>query len=101
MATTTSYCYLPLYIFASDQTAVRAAQAGQHRWAAGALDEVKRIVAQLRTKWARCEDRAGAVTRAFCREELMAWCERETTSTSCSDWRRKQPSAEDRRQADA
>ncbi len=42
--------------------------------AAGALDEVKRIVAQLRAKWPEVK----IVLRGdsgFCREELMAWCE--------------------------
>jgi hypothetical protein len=42
--------------------------------AKGALDEVKRIVAQLRASWPEVK----IVLRAdsgFCREELMAWCE--------------------------
>jgi hypothetical protein len=42
--------------------------------AAGALDEVKRIVAQLRSRWPKVR----IVLRGdsgFCREELMAWCE--------------------------
>ena len=42
--------------------------------AAGALDEVKRIVTQLRSRWPKVR----IVLRGdsgFCREELMAWCE--------------------------
>ena len=42
--------------------------------AAGSLDEVKRIVAQLRERWPEVR----IVLRAdsgFCREALMAWCE--------------------------
>jgi len=43
--------------------------------AAGSVDEVKRIVAQLRQRWPEGK----IILRAdsgFCREELMAWCER-------------------------
>jgi hypothetical protein len=46
--------------------------------AAGALDEVKRIVARLRAQWPKVR----IVLRGdsgFCREELMAWCESEQT----------------------
>ncbi len=46
--------------------------------AQGALDEVKRIVRQLRAKWPRVR----IVLRAdsgFCRDELMAWCEENKT----------------------
>ena len=44
--------------------------------AAGSVAEVSRIVTQLRERWPRVK----VVLRAdsgFCREELMAWCERE------------------------
>ena len=69
-----SYCYLPLYIFAGDQLLCARLRPSNVDGAAGALDEVKRIVAQLRARWPR----APIVLRAdsgFCREELMAWCE--------------------------
>jgi hypothetical protein len=69
-----SYCYLPLYIFAGDQLlCVRLRPANQDA-AAGSLEEVKCIVAQLRRRWPEVK----IVLRAdsgFCREELMAWCE--------------------------
>jgi hypothetical protein len=71
-----SYCYLPLYIFAGDQLlGVRLRPANQDG-AAGSRDEVKRLVAQIRLRWPTVQ----IVLRAdsgFCREELMAWCERE------------------------
>jgi DDE family transposase len=71
-----SYCYLPLYIFAGDQLlGVRLRPANQDG-AAGSLDEVKRLVAQIRLRWPTVQ----IVLRAdsgFCREELMAWCERD------------------------
>jgi hypothetical protein len=69
-----SYCYLPLYIFAGDQLLCARLRPANIDGAAGALDEVKRIVAQLRAKWPKVR----IVVRGdsgFCREELMAWCE--------------------------
>lgn len=69
-----SYCYLPLYIFAGDQLLCARLRPSNLDGAAGALDEVKRIVARLRSKWPTVR----IVLRAdsgFCREELMAWCE--------------------------
>jgi len=71
-----SYCYLPLYIFAGDQLlGVRLRPANQDG-AAGSLEEVKRLVGQIRRRWPAVE----IVLRGdsgFCREELMAWCERD------------------------
>jgi hypothetical protein len=69
-----SYCYLPLYIFADDQLLCARLRPSNVDGAAGALDEVKRIVAQLRARWPKVR----IVLRGdsgFCREELMAWCE--------------------------
>jgi len=69
-----SYCYLPLYIFAGDQQLCARLRPANIDGAAGALDEVKRIVAQLRAKWPKVR----IVLRGdsgFCREQLMAWCE--------------------------
>ena len=69
-----SYCYLPLYIFAGDQLLCARLRPANIDGAAGALNEVKRIVAQLRAKWPKVR----IVLRGdsgFCREELMAWCE--------------------------
>ena len=69
-----NYCYLPLYIFAGDQLLCARLRPSNVDGAAGALDEVKRIVAQLRAKWPEVK----IVLRGdsgFCREELMVWCE--------------------------
>jgi hypothetical protein len=69
-----SYCYLPLYIFAGDQLLCARLRAANQDAAAGSVDEVKRIVAQLRERWPEVR----IVLRAdsgFCREELMGWCE--------------------------
>ena len=70
-----SYCYLPLYIFAGDQLLCARLRAANQDAAAGSVEEVERIVAQLRQRWPRVP----IVLRAdsgFCREELMNWCER-------------------------
>jgi hypothetical protein len=69
-----SYCYLPLYIFAGDQLLCARLRPANVDGAAGGLDEVKRIVAQLRARWPEVK----IVLRGdsgFCREEPMAWCE--------------------------
>jgi len=72
-----SYCYLPLYIFAGDQLlGVRLRPANQDA-AAGSVEEVSRIVTQIRQHWPEMK----IVLRAdsgFCREGLMAWCEANT-----------------------
>lgn len=70
-----SYCYLPLYIFAGDQLLCARLRPANQDAAAGSVEEVRRIVAQLRQRWPEVK----IVLRAdsgFCREALMAWCER-------------------------
>ena len=50
-----NYCYLPLYIFCGDQLlSVRLRPANQDA-AAGSVEEVKRIVEQVRQKWSHPE----------------------------------------------
>ena len=69
-----SYCYLPLYIFAGDQLLCARLRPANQDAAKGSVEEVGRIVAQLRERWPGVK----IVLRAdsgFCREELMGWCE--------------------------
>ncbi len=71
-----SYCYLPLYIFAGDQVLCARLRAANQDAAAGSIEEVGRIVKQLRERWPEVK----IVLRGdsgFCREELMAWCEQD------------------------
>jgi hypothetical protein len=71
-----SYCYLPLYIFSGDQLLCARLRPANQDAAAGSVTEVRRIVAQLRERWPEIK----IVLRAdsgFCREELMAWCEKD------------------------
>jgi len=68
-----SYCYLPLYIFAGDQLLCARLRPANQDAAAGSVEEVSRIVAQIRRRWPAVK----IILRAdsgFCREELMAWC---------------------------
>ena len=68
------YCYLPLYIFCGDHLLCARLRPANRDAAAGAVEEVARIVQQVRQRWPDVQ----IVLRAdsgFCREELMAWCE--------------------------
>jgi hypothetical protein len=68
------YCYLPLYIFCGDQLLASKLRVSNIDGAAGATEEVERIIAQLRKAWPKTR----IILRAdggFCREALMAWCE--------------------------
>jgi hypothetical protein len=68
------YCYLPLYIFCGDQLVAAKLRPSNIDGAAGALEEVQRIVGQIRKRWpvVRIVLRADS---GFAREALMAWCE--------------------------
>ena len=69
-----NYCYLPLYIFSGDQLLCARLRPANQDAAKGSVEEVSRIVAQLRERWPEGK----IVLRAdsgFCREELMGWCE--------------------------
>jgi Transposase DDE domain group 1 len=68
------YCYLPLYVFCGDQLLAAKLRPANIDASAGAVEEVARIVAQLRRRWPRVR----IILRAdsgFAREALMAWCE--------------------------
>ena len=68
------YCYLPLYIFAGEHLLLARLRRADQDASAGSVDELARIVAQLRATWP-----AVAITvradSGFCREALMQWCE--------------------------
>ena len=68
------YCYLPLYIFCGNHLLAAKLRPANIDGAAGAKEEVARIVGQIRAKWpgTRIVLRADS---GFCREEIMAWCE--------------------------
>jgi hypothetical protein len=69
-----SYCYLPLYVFCGDHLLVAKLRPSSGDGAAGSLEELQRLVAQIRGRWPSVE----IIVRAdsgFCRDWLMAWCE--------------------------
>jgi hypothetical protein len=69
-----NYCYLPLYIFCGRHLLVSKLRRSNIDGAAGALEEVARVVGQIRRRWplVRVLLRADS---GFARDELMAWCE--------------------------
>jgi hypothetical protein len=69
------YCYLPLYIFRGDHLLAARLRRSNIDGAAGSVEEVERIVAQIRARWPRVR----IVLRAdsgFARDALMSWCEK-------------------------
>jgi hypothetical protein len=70
------YCYLPLYIFCGRHLLLARQRRSNIDAAAGALEAVVRMVAQIRQR--RGWRRTRIILRAdsgFCRDPLMAWCE--------------------------
>jgi len=68
------YCYLPLYIFSGEHLLCARLRPSNIDASAGALEEIQRIVAQLRRVWPEVE----IVLRGdsgFCRDAIMSWCE--------------------------
>jgi Transposase DDE domain group 1 len=68
------YCYLPLYIFCGDFLLCAKLRKSDRDGSAGALEEVQRIVGQLRAAWPGVSITLRADS-GFAREELMHWCE--------------------------
>ncbi len=69
-----SYCYLPLYIFCGRHLLAAKLRRANIDGAAGAVEEVERIIGQIRQSWPRTRILLRADS-GFCREALMAWCE--------------------------
>src|ERR1700746_392939 len=68
------YCYLPLYVFCGRHLLVSKLRRANIDAAGGAVEEVARLVAQIRARWPEVR----IVLRAdsgFAREALMGWCE--------------------------
>ena len=68
------YCYLPLYIFCGEMVLCARLRVSNLDGAAGSVEELQRIVGQIRQAWPEVR----IILRGdsgFCREELMAWCE--------------------------
>jgi hypothetical protein len=70
------YCYLPLYVFVGDIPLWAQLRTGDKDGADGVVAALEQIVAAIRQ---RCR-RARIIVRGdsgFCREEILAWCERQ------------------------
>jgi hypothetical protein len=68
------YCYLPLYVFCGRDLLVAKLRSADMDAAAGAVEEVARVVTRIRARWPKTR----IVLRAdsgFARNELMTWCE--------------------------
>lgn len=69
-----SYCYLPLYVFCGEHVLCAHLREAGHDASYGAVKEIERIVAQIRTAWPEVT----IILRGdsgFCRNGLMNWCE--------------------------
>jgi len=81
------YCYLSLYIFCGEHLLCARLRESNIDAAAGSVEELTRIVAQIRARWPQVE----IVIRGdsgFCRGDIMAWVTRPRGCTSSSGWRR-------------
>jgi hypothetical protein len=68
------YCYLPLYVFCGRHLLLAKLRSADMDAAAGAAEEVGRLVARIRARWPRTRILLRADS-GFAREDLMAWCE--------------------------
>jgi len=68
------YCYLPLYIFCGRHLLAAKLRPGSADAASGAVEEIARIIAQIRCRWPKVRILLRGDS-GFAREELMAWCE--------------------------
>jgi hypothetical protein len=68
------YCYLPLYVVCGRHLLAAKLRPANIDAAAGTVEEIARIVAQIRVRWPRTR----IILRAdsgFARDALMGWCE--------------------------
>ncbi len=68
------YCYLPLYIFCGDHLLAAKLRQSNIDASAGSIEEVERIVGQVRAKWPKTRILLRADS-GFARDGLMSWCE--------------------------
>jgi hypothetical protein len=69
-----TYCYLPLYVFCGRHLLAAKLRRSNIDAAAGSVEEMIRIISQIRARWPRVRILLRADS-GFCRETLMAWCE--------------------------
>jgi hypothetical protein len=69
------WCYLPLYVFCGRHLLAAKLRRSNIDAAAGAVEEIARIIAQIRKRWPRVRILLRADS-GFARDGLMSWCER-------------------------
>ncbi len=71
-----TYCYMPLYAFCGEHLLLARLRRSNQDGSAGTIRELTPIVARIREAWPEVR----IVLRGdsgFCRERIMAWCERQ------------------------
>jgi hypothetical protein len=68
------YCYLPLYVFCGRHLLVAKLRRANVDAAAGALEEIARVITRIRDRWPRTRILLRADS-GFARDDLMTWCE--------------------------
>src|SRR5437899_13074692 len=71
------YCYLPLYIFCGEFLLGARLRPSNIDAAAGSLEELQRIVKQIRAVWPEVRILVRGDS-GFCRQDVMAWWEAES-----------------------
>ncbi len=68
------YCYAPLYIFCGKHLLAAKLRPSNIDPASGALEELQRVIAQIRNSWSNVEILVRGDS-AYSREDIMSWCE--------------------------
>lgn len=68
------YCYAPLYIFCGKHLLTALLRPSNVDPAQGAIDELKRVIRQIRARWHNVHILVRGDS-AYSREEIMSWCE--------------------------
>jgi len=70
------YCYLPLYVFAGEHLLCARLRMSNIDASADSVEELEPLIARIRQRWPAVKILLRG-DGGFCREKLMAWCERE------------------------
>jgi hypothetical protein len=70
------FCYLPLYIFCGEHLLCARLRMSNIDASADSVEELEPVVARMRQRWPAVQIQLRG-DAGFCREKLMAWCERE------------------------
>jgi len=70
------YCYLPLYVFCGEHLLCARLRMSNIDASADSVEELEPLIARIRQCWPAVKIQLRG-DGGFCREKLMAWCERE------------------------